>query len=102
MSKAVWDTGVHSNCVCLRTGDLGFFYQDQLFLAGRIKDVIIVRGRNYFAHDIERTTEEVHPGLRPGCGAAFGIEVEGDERLVVSARKSACNGLAKISLGLVW
>jgi acyl-CoA synthetase (AMP-forming)/AMP-acid ligase II len=68
----------------LRTGDLGFFYQGQLFLAGRIKDVIIVRGRNYFAHDIERTTEEVHPGLRPGCGAAFGVDVEDEERLVVA------------------
>ncbi len=67
----------------LRTGDLGFFQDGQLFIAGRLKDLIIIRGRNLYPQDIERTAELSHPTLRPGCGAAFSIEEAGDERLVI-------------------
>ncbi len=67
----------------LRTGDLGFFHDGELFISGRIKDLIIVRGRNHFPQDIELTAESSHPILRPGCGAAFSIEVDGEERLAV-------------------
>jgi amino acid adenylation domain-containing protein len=67
----------------LRTGDLGFLHGGRLFIAGRLKDLIIVRGRNHYPQDIERTVEESHPCFRPGCGAAFSVEVEGEERLVV-------------------
>ena len=67
----------------LRTGDLGFFDDEELFVAGRLKDVIIIRGRNYHPHDIEATVQSVHPALRADCGAAFGVEVRGEERLVV-------------------
>jgi acyl-CoA synthetase (AMP-forming)/AMP-acid ligase II len=67
----------------LRTGDLGFFHGGNLFISGRIKDLIIVRGRNHFPQDIELTVESSHPILRPGCGAAFSVDVDGDERLVV-------------------
>ncbi len=67
----------------LRTGDLGFFHDGEVFISGRIKDLIIIRGRNHFPQDIERTVESSHPVLRPGCGAAFSIDVNGDERLVV-------------------
>jgi acyl-CoA synthetase (AMP-forming)/AMP-acid ligase II len=66
----------------LRTGDLGFF-DDELFVTGRLKDVIIVRGRNLYAHDIEATVSAAHPALRDGAGAAFAVEVADEERLVV-------------------
>ncbi|HEV2704400.1 MAG TPA: AMP-binding protein, partial [Pyrinomonadaceae bacterium] len=67
----------------LRTGDLGFFHEGELFITGRLKDLIIIRGRNLYPHDIERVTEQAHAALRPGCGVAFSVEVEGEERLVV-------------------
>jgi acyl-CoA synthetase (AMP-forming)/AMP-acid ligase II len=67
----------------LRTGDLGFLQDGELFITGRIKDVIIIRGQNHYPHDIELTVEKSHPALRSGCGAAFAVEVKGEERLVV-------------------
>ena len=67
----------------LRTGDLGFFHAGSLFISGRIKDLIIIRGRNHYPQDIELTVESSHPILRPGCGAAFSVDVDGDEQLVV-------------------
>ena len=67
----------------LRTGDLGFMRDGELFITGRIKDLIIIRGRNHYPQDIELTVEQSHPALRPGCGAAFSVDVSGEERLVV-------------------
>ena len=67
----------------LRTGDLGFWQDGELFITGRLKDVIIIRGQNHYPQDIELTVEESHPALRPGCGAAFAIESKGEERLIV-------------------
>ncbi|HYO62471.1 MAG TPA: condensation domain-containing protein, partial [Pyrinomonadaceae bacterium] len=67
----------------LRTGDLGFLRAGELFVTGRLKDLLIVRGRNLYPQDIERTAEESHAALRPGCGAAFAVEVAGEERVVV-------------------
>ena len=67
----------------LRTGDLGFLKDGELFITGRLKDLIIIRGSNYHPQDIERTVERSHPALRPGCGAAFSVEAQGEERLVV-------------------
>ena len=67
----------------LRTGDLGFLRDGELYITGRIKDAIIIRGQNHYPTDIERTVENSHPALRPGCGAAFGVELKGRERLVV-------------------
>lgn len=57
----------------LRTGDLGFIHQDRLFVSGRIKDLIIVRGLKHYPQDIELTAERAHPSLRPGCCAAFAL-----------------------------
>jgi amino acid adenylation domain-containing protein len=67
----------------LRTGDLGFFHDGELFVAGRMKDLVIIRGRNHYPQDIERTAESSHPMLAPGGGAAFSMEAGGEERLVV-------------------
>ncbi|MGH9765367.1 MAG: AMP-binding protein, partial [Blastocatellia bacterium] len=67
----------------LRTGDLGFIQEGQLFIAGRLKDLIIVRGLNHHPQDIELSVERSHPGLRPGCSAAFSIDAGGEERLAV-------------------
>jgi acyl-CoA synthetase (AMP-forming)/AMP-acid ligase II len=67
----------------LRTGDLGFLYQGELFITGRMKDVIIVRGHNHYPQDIELTVEQSHAALRPNCGAAFSVEIEGEECVVV-------------------
>ena len=67
----------------LRTGDLGFLAGNELFITGRLKDLIIIRGRNHYPQDLEQTAEQAHPALRAGGGAAFGIEVGGDHRLVI-------------------
>lgn len=68
----------------LRTGDLGFLYEGELFVTGRLKDLIIIRGRNYFPQDIELAVEQSHRSLRPGGGAVFSVETDGEERLVVT------------------
>src|SRR5438270_6276982 len=67
----------------LRTGDLGFVYRDELFITGRLKDCIIVRGRNHYPQDIEESVEESHPALRRNGSAAFCLERDGRERVVV-------------------
>jgi acyl-CoA synthetase (AMP-forming)/AMP-acid ligase II len=67
----------------LRTGDLGFFHDGELFIAGRIKDLIIVNGRNLYPQDIEQSVQSGRPALIAGRGAAFPIEVAGQERLVL-------------------
>jgi amino acid adenylation domain-containing protein len=67
----------------LRTGDLGFLHQGELFVTGRLKDLIIIRGRNHYPQDIELTVEQSALSVRPNCGAAFSVEADGEERLVV-------------------
>ncbi|MEM1168085.1 MAG: fatty acyl-AMP ligase [Cyanobacteria bacterium P01_H01_bin.35] len=69
----------------MRTGDLGFLKAGELFVTGRLKDVIIINGRNHYPQDIEWTVEQSHPLIRPGCIASFSVEVTGEERLVVVA-----------------
>ena len=65
----------------LRTGDLGFVRSGELFVTGRIKDVIIIRGRNLYPQDIERSVASAHPALRLDAGAAFALSINGEEQL---------------------
>jgi len=67
----------------LRTGDLGFCIDGELFVTGRLKDVIIIRGRNHYPQDIELTVERSHPALRSNSGAAFSLDIDGKEELVI-------------------
>ncbi len=67
----------------LRTGDLGFIREGEVFVTGRVKDLIIIRGTNHYPQDIELTVERSHPELRPGCTAAFTIDIEDEEQLVI-------------------
>ena len=67
----------------LRTGDLGFVHDRELFITGRIKDLIILHGVNIYPQDIEQTVQESHKRLRADSGGVFVAEVDGQERLVV-------------------
>ncbi len=67
----------------LCTGDLGFIADGELFVTGRIKDLIIINGVNHYPQDMESTVQRAHQRLRTGCGAVFTVEVDGRERLVV-------------------
>jgi acyl-CoA synthetase (AMP-forming)/AMP-acid ligase II/acyl carrier protein len=69
----------------LRTGDLGFFYKGELYISGRLKDLIIIYGRNYYPQDIEFQAESSHPALRPNASAAFSIDEGDEEKLVIVA-----------------
>jgi acyl-CoA synthetase (AMP-forming)/AMP-acid ligase II/acyl carrier protein len=69
----------------LRTGDLGFVDDGQLYVTGRLKDLIILRGRNHYPQDIESTAETAHPAIRPGCCAAFSVTDADEEVLVIAA-----------------
>ncbi len=67
----------------LRTGDLGFLHHGELFVTGRLKDLVIIRGRNHYPQDIEHTVEQSHVALRPGGCAAFSVETGEEEQLVL-------------------
>lgn len=67
----------------LRTGDLGFLKDGELFITGRIKDMIIIRGLNHYPQDIEGTASKSHPRLRHGQGAAFVCPDGARQRLVI-------------------
>ncbi|WP_333873816.1 amino acid adenylation domain-containing protein [Methylobacter sp.] len=69
----------------LRTGDLGFIKDGALFVSGRLKDLIIIRGRNYYPHDLEYAIEAATDALNPGCAAAFAVGEDDGEKLIVLA-----------------
>jgi acyl-CoA synthetase (AMP-forming)/AMP-acid ligase II len=66
----------------LRTGDLGFRWKGELYVTGRIKDLIIAGGRNVYPQDVEATVERAHPAIRSGCAAAFSVETAEGEDVV--------------------
>ncbi len=80
----------------LRTGDLGGFQDLELFIAGRLKDLIIVGGVNHHPQDIEWSVERSHQSIRPHGCAAFSIEEDGEERLVVIAEIKGRCGLPDV------
>lgn len=67
----------------LRTGDLGAWHQGQLFITGRIKDLIVIRGQNHYPQDLERSAQQAHEALAGAQGAAFAIQQDGQEQLVL-------------------
>jgi len=67
----------------MRTGDLGCLINNELYITGRQKDVIIIRGRNHYPQDIEFTVQQSHVALKSDAGAAFAVEIDGEERLVI-------------------
>ena len=69
----------------LRTGDLGFIEDGELYVTGRIKDIIIIKGKNHYPQDIERTVEASNSLIRPYCTASFTINIQGEEKLVILA-----------------
>ncbi|NJL21582.1 MAG: fatty acyl-AMP ligase [Leptolyngbyaceae cyanobacterium SM1_3_5] len=68
----------------LRTEDLGFWQDGELFITGRLKDIIIIRGQNHYPQDIELTVSRSHPALKLNSGAAFSVDFKGAEKLVVA------------------
>lgn len=85
----------------LRTGDLGCFQDGELYVTGRLKDLIVIRGQNHYPQDIEATVARIHPAFRPNTGAAVGCFRDGEERLVIlqeidrQSRKVDVNELAQ-------
>lgn len=69
----------------MRTGDLGFIYEGQLFVSGRIKDLIIIDGSNHFPQDIEKSVENSHEVIPPYSSAAFSFSNGATEKLVIMA-----------------
>ena len=67
----------------LRTGDLGFLHDGEIYVTGRHKDLIIIRGQNHYPQDLEWTVEQAHPFLSTDCSAGFAVQVNGEEQLVV-------------------
>jgi thioester reductase-like protein len=69
----------------LRTGDIGFFHGGELYVCGRIKDMIILRGQNYYPHDIENVVEKASGLIRHNCVAAFQIQEDSEPALAIVA-----------------
>ncbi|MEV6038935.1 amino acid adenylation domain-containing protein [Nonomuraea sp. NPDC052116] len=74
LSREVFQARLASGSGYLRSGDLGFLRDGELVVTGRIKDLIIIRGRNHYPQDLEATAERAHPAVRPGGVAAFLVE----------------------------
>ncbi len=67
----------------LRTGDLGFLLKGELFVTGRLKDLIIIRGKNHYPQDIEQTASLSHQALQANGSAAFSVDINDEEKLVI-------------------
>ncbi|KQX64204.1 fatty acyl-AMP ligase [Streptomyces sp. Root1310] len=82
----------------LRTGDLGTVLDGQLVVTGRLKDLIVVDGRNHYPQDVEATVQDAHPAVRRDRLAAFGVPGDGGERVVVVAEHTRATRLDGIDL----
>jgi len=77
----------------LRTGDLGFLHEGELYVTGRLKDVLVLKGRNHYPQDVELAAGGSHPHLRMDRAAAFTLEEQHEERLVVALEvQRTCRG----------
>ncbi len=94
VSQGYWGYSVDANQVFssflqdgsgpyLRTGDLGFIHEENLYITGRFKDLIIIRGHNYYPQDIEHTIEQCYPAIKQGCTVAFAMNSGSEEKLVI-------------------
>jgi acyl-CoA synthetase (AMP-forming)/AMP-acid ligase II len=94
--------GVPDNSYWLATGDLGVYIDGEVYITGRIKDLVIIDGRNHYPHDIETTVGQASPGIRTGYVAAFSVpagtfdSADGNsgEQLVIVAERAAGVGRA--------
>jgi fatty acid CoA ligase FadD32 len=87
----------------LRTGDLGVNHGGELYITGRLKDLIIVDGKNHYPQDIEQTVQDAHPAVQPGRVAAFGVPTEAGEEIVVvmeRARGAAAEEASALAISL--
>ncbi|MEU0092564.1 fatty acyl-AMP ligase [Kribbella sp. NPDC006257] len=102
-SAAVFDAyTVEDEGPYLRTGDLGVCHDGDLYITGRIKELIIINGRNIYPQDLERKLGLLHPALADGASAAFGVPGDGAERIVViqeirTAGAAAPTGLQELA-----
>jgi thioester reductase-like protein len=78
-------SGDTSGTQFLRTGDLGFLHKGEVYVCGRLKDLVIIRGLNYYPQDVEKIVESTSKEIRDGYVAAFGVTEKGEEHLVVVA-----------------
>jgi acyl-CoA synthetase (AMP-forming)/AMP-acid ligase II len=78
----------------LRSGDLGFLRAGQFYITGRIKDLIIIRGQNYYPHDLEFTAQRCHPSLQPASSAAFSLDRDGAEHVILVQEVDARTNLS--------
>lgn len=107
---ATFQRGVasHADPLFMGTGDLGFFHRGELYVAGRLKDMIIIGGRNCYSEDIEQTALGAQPALVPNGCAAFGVELDEQEQLVVVAevertqRKGNLDAVLKTIREAIW
>jgi acyl-CoA synthetase (AMP-forming)/AMP-acid ligase II len=83
----------------MRTGDLGFLIEGELFVSGRLKDLIIIRGRNYYPHDIETAVYEDRASLRPGGAAAFTLNEGGQQTKLIVVAEVQRTFLARLDAG---
>ncbi|MET7475690.1 fatty acyl-AMP ligase [Streptomyces sp. NPDC005648] len=103
VGRGYWNQEEHSRRVFgpdgwLRTGDLGTVLDGQLIVTGRLKDLIVVDGRNHYPQDVEGTAQDAHPAIRPDRLAAFGTPGGSGERVVVVAEHVRTTPLAEIDV----
>jgi acyl-CoA synthetase (AMP-forming)/AMP-acid ligase II/acyl carrier protein len=85
-------SGDDSGKMFMRTGDLGVMSDNELYVTGRIKELIIVAGRNHYPQDIEYSLQSSNPVFRKGCGAAFAVNDQGKEHLIIMQEVSNAGG----------